>query len=82
MTITVKALINQVAQQLFDAGVDIGIQLAAKDADVTHSVSFDGMTPEEAEFEVFERHSRATWEMKARGGAIAHIFNQDVASVE
>lgn len=83
----VKTLINKIAEQLFEAGVDIGVQLAAKDAEVTHGLKDCGCygtawKEEEIEFDVFEGNSRDTWQLKARGGAIGHIFNQEVSSVE
>jgi hypothetical protein len=82
MTITLKALINRIASDLFDAGVDTGYQLKRKDEEVVLRISAEKAHREEhcesIEFEVFEGNSRETWEMKAKGGAIAHIFNQEV----
>jgi hypothetical protein len=83
MTLTLKALITKIATDLFDAGVDVGIILAAKDADVDQKLKDCGCAgnakkEEDTVFVVFEGNSRETWEMKARAGAIAHIFNQEV----
>lgn len=81
MRTTLKTLINKIASDLFDAGVDIGIQLAKKDALVTailHDETVCSPTEEEAEFNAFEGNTRLMWELKAKGGAIAAVFNQEV----
>ena len=85
---THKEVINKIACELYEAGVDIGRQLTVKDAEVSRRIQekrtvcgcgkLTEAQLDEIEFAVFEENSRDTWMLKARGGAIAHVFNQDV----
>jgi len=86
---TLKELINKTASDLFEAGYTIASQVAEKDAEVTRRIqeakgecgcaSVSNERVEMIEFDVYEEQSRDTWIMKAKGGAIANIFNQEYA---
>ena len=84
---TLKAPINKTASDLFEAGYTIALQVAQKDNEVTRQIqeakgecgcaSVSNERVEMIEFGVYEEQSRDTWIMKAKAGAIAHIFNQE-----